>query len=101
MHRWKFASRIIYNPGSQELRSATSFVIQNGRGWRMLEYRVFLVGSDGHIKAAEELTCDTDQEACERASKIMTACPVQEVWREDQKVAVIPSDGETEKRRIA
>lgn len=67
----------------------------------MLEYRVFLVGSDGHIRAAEELTCETDQEACERARAIMSACPVREVWRGDQKIAVIPSVGEAENRRFA
>jgi hypothetical protein len=67
----------------------------------MLEYRVFLLGSDGRIKAAEELTCETDQEACEQALKILTACPVREVWRGDKKIAVIPSEGEREKRSVA
>jgi hypothetical protein len=66
----------------------------------MLEYRVYLLGSDGHIKAAEELTCDTDQEACEQALQILTACPIREVWRGDQKIAVIPSEREVEKRRV-
>ena len=56
----------------------------------MQEYRVFLIGSDGHIKAAEAFTCESDKEACLHARAVVTDCPVREVWSGDRKVAVIP-----------
>lgn len=56
----------------------------------MFEYRVFFVGHDGHIKAAEEMTCASDAEACEAALNILTDCPVREVWSGERRIAVIP-----------
>jgi hypothetical protein len=58
----------------------------------MPDYRVFLIGDDGHVKAAEAYTCDTEEDACKQAQAIMTNCPEREVWCLDRKVAVIPNE---------
>lgn len=56
----------------------------------MLEYRAFLIGTDGHVKAAEEFYCPSDDEACKKASAILTECPAVEVWNGDRRVAILP-----------
>lgn len=55
----------------------------------MLEYRVYLIGHDGHIQAAEELVCHSDEDACEKARAILTDCPMVEVWSGSRRVAVV------------
>jgi hypothetical protein len=56
----------------------------------MQEYRVFFLGTDGHVRAAEEFYCASDDEACLRARAIISDCPVREVWSRDRRVAIIP-----------
>ena len=52
---------------------------------------MFLIGDDGHIKAAEAFTCESDEDACSQARAILTNCPMLEVWCLDRKVAIIPN----------
>jgi hypothetical protein len=63
--------------------------VSHGNEGEMYEYRVFLLGSDGRIRAAEELMCPSDDEACEHARSILTKCPTVEIWSGDRRVAVL------------
>jgi hypothetical protein len=54
----------------------------------MAEYRVFLVGPDGHFKGVHELECADDKEATEQALQLVDGCDV-ELWSHDRFVAKI------------
>jgi alkanesulfonate monooxygenase SsuD/methylene tetrahydromethanopterin reductase-like flavin-dependent oxidoreductase (luciferase family) len=43
------------------------------------EYRAFSVGADGHFVGFEPIVCDTDDEAVERAKRLLDGRDV-EVW---------------------
>jgi len=45
----------------------------------MVEYRAYLVGSDGHFVDAVALTCDDDSEATEKAKRLLDRHDI-ELW---------------------
>jgi len=57
----------------------------------MADYRVYLVGEDGHFYDAVPLVCADDAEAIEQAKRLAVGRPV-ELWQLDRKVAVFPAD---------
>jgi hypothetical protein len=52
----------------------------------MPEYRVYIVGSDGHFFDAVPLECADDAEAMERAEQLVDGHDI-ELWQRDRKVA--------------
>jgi hypothetical protein len=52
----------------------------------MPEYRVYIIGSDGHFYSAVPLECADDDEARERAKQLVDGHDV-ELWQRDRKVA--------------
>jgi hypothetical protein len=57
----------------------------------MADYRIYLVGEDGHFYDAAPLVCADDAEAIEQAKRLAAGRPV-ELWQLDRKVAVFPAD---------
>jgi hypothetical protein len=57
----------------------------------MVEYRIYSLGSDGHIKSAVDFVVESDEEACEHARVLSQKerC-VTEVCSRTLRVAVIP-----------
>jgi hypothetical protein len=53
----------------------------------MLEYRVYLIGQDGHFESAVPLECPDDQTTKERAKQLVDGHDV-ELWQRARKVAV-------------
>jgi hypothetical protein len=45
----------------------------------MPEYRAFIVGPDGHLSGFEEMVCDDDSKAIERAERLVDGHDV-ELW---------------------
>jgi hypothetical protein len=60
----------------------------------MADYRVYLVGEDGHFYEAVPLICADDGEAMELALQLAVGHDV-ELWQLDRKVAVIPDQNKT------
>jgi electron transfer flavoprotein alpha/beta subunit len=60
----------------------------------MAEYRVYLVGTDGHFRDAIPLICANDAEAIEQALRLAVGHGV-ELWQLDRKVAVFPDQNKT------
>jgi hypothetical protein len=52
----------------------------------MPEYRVYVIGSDGHFQQALPLECADDAEAMERAEQLVDGHDI-ELWQRDRKVA--------------
>jgi hypothetical protein len=52
----------------------------------MPEYRVYIIGSDGHFHSAVPLECADDDEAMERAEQLVDGHDV-ELWQRDRKIA--------------
>jgi hypothetical protein len=52
----------------------------------MPEYRVYIVGSDGHFFNSVELECADDDAAMEQAEQLVDGHDV-ELWQRDRKVA--------------
>ncbi len=57
----------------------------------MNEYRVYLKGSDGHIKRRVDLICEHEEAAKEQARQLVDGHDV-ELWQLDRKVATFTSD---------
>ena len=51
----------------------------------MIEYRAFIVGSDGHFTGFEPLICADDAEAIEQAKRLVVSHDV-ELWSGDRLV---------------
>jgi hypothetical protein len=51
----------------------------------MPEYRVYIVGSDGHFFNSVEIECADDAEATEKAQQLVDGHDV-ELWQRDRKV---------------
>lgn len=49
-------------------------------------YYVYTLGNDGHIIDRQSITCDSDEEAKERAKRLVDGYPV-EMWQGARKVA--------------
>ena len=60
----------------------------------MTDYRVYLVGTDGHFYDVLPLVCADDQEAIEQAGELAIGRDV-ELWELDRKVAEIPDRNKT------
>jgi hypothetical protein len=56
----------------------------------MLDYRAYLIGSDGHFYNAVPLKCTSDDEAIEKARQLVDGHDV-ELWQLDRKVAAFKS----------
>ena len=52
---------------------------------RFLDYRVFIVGPDGHVRFRHDLRGVTEDEAKERAKQLMDGHDV-ELWYLDKKI---------------
>jgi hypothetical protein len=52
----------------------------------MPEYRVYVIGSDGHFFNSVPLECADDAEAIQRAEQLVDGHDV-ELWQRDRKVA--------------
>ena len=50
-------------------------------------YRIYWIGGDGHIKAAENLECASDEEARTKALEVMGGFPMMEVWLGANRIA--------------
>ena len=53
----------------------------------MPEYRIYIIGSDGHFHSAVPLKCDDDAEAMKQAEQLVDGHDV-ELWQRDRKVAM-------------
>jgi hypothetical protein len=53
---------------------------------KMPDYRVYIVGSDGHFSDVVPLECADDGEAVEQAKQLVDGHDV-ELWQRDRKVA--------------
>jgi hypothetical protein len=60
----------------------------------MADYRVYLVGPDGHFYEAVPLICADDAEAIERALRLASDHDV-ELWQLDRKVATFTARNKT------
>jgi hypothetical protein len=52
----------------------------------MPEYRVYIIGSDGHFIEAVPLICPDDETAQEKAKQLVDGHDI-ELWHRDRKVA--------------
>jgi hypothetical protein len=52
----------------------------------MPEYRVYIVGSDGHFFSSQGLECANDDEATEKAKQLVDGHDI-ELWQRDRKIA--------------
>ena len=52
----------------------------------MNEFRVYLIGSDGHIKSRVDLICEHEEAARERAKQLVDGHDV-ELWQLGRKIA--------------
>jgi hypothetical protein len=57
----------------------------------MADYRVYLIGEDGHFYDCVRLVCRDDAQAIARVERLASGRPV-ELWQLDRKVAVIPAE---------
>lgn len=65
-----------------------------------MDYRIYLLGEDGHIRAAENFTAEHDEDALQVARLVHDSCsdvfPARELWRGPVKLpgpAPHPPDG--------
>jgi len=56
----------------------------------MADYRVYLIGPDGHFWDVIALVCADDAEAVDRAKQLTAGRPA-ELWQLDRKVAILPA----------
>jgi hypothetical protein len=52
----------------------------------MPEYRVYIVGTDGHFFSSQILECADDSEATEQAKQLIDGHDV-ELWQRDRRIA--------------
>ena len=55
----------------------------------MPEYRAFIVGPDGHFSGFEEMVCDDDSKAIERAERLVDGHDV-ELWNGARLKLTVP-----------
>jgi hypothetical protein len=53
---------------------------------QMSDYRVYVIGSDGHFLKAIQLDCPNDEAAIESAKQFVNGHDI-EVWQRDRKIA--------------
>ena len=52
----------------------------------MPDYRVYIIGSDGHFQRSVALECADDAEATEKAKQLVDGQDI-ELWQRDRKIA--------------
>jgi hypothetical protein len=55
-------------------------------GCKMSEYRIYVIGSDGHFIEAIQLDCLDDKAAIESAKQFVNGHDI-ELWQRDRKIA--------------
>ncbi len=60
-------------------------------GIRVVEYRAYAIGSDGHIAAWEPVICENDREAIDKAKQSFQG-QIVELWCGERLVARLPTD---------
>lgn len=58
---------------------------------RMLNYRLYCLGHDGHIGLADWIEADTDDEAIAKARQLRPDAELSEVWLQNRLVARVNS----------
>jgi hypothetical protein len=56
------------------------------RGGAVTEYRVYIVGDDGHFLRAIQLDCPDDRAAIESAKQLIDGHDI-ELWQRDRRIA--------------
>jgi hypothetical protein len=56
---------------------------------KMQQYRVYLIGPDGHIIQRTDLVCEDEEAATEQAKRLVDGHDV-ELWKGAQKIATFP-----------
>lgn len=59
----------------------------------MPDYRVYVIGNDGHFFTSHPLICADDAEAIESARKLISRHGI-ELWQRDRKVTVFSTAAE-------
>jgi hypothetical protein len=62
-----------------------NFLRRQGRG-QMTDYRVYIIGNDGHFVSAIQLDCPDDNAAIESAKQFINGHDI-ELWQGDRKIA--------------
>jgi hypothetical protein len=57
----------------------------------MPEYRIYVVGRDGHFSNVKTVECDDDQKAAQEAAQVFDGHDV-EIWEQSRFVARFPSN---------
>jgi hypothetical protein len=57
----------------------------------MIDYRVYVLSTDEHIKDSANISCDSDEEAIEKARQLMKGHSLIEVWHRDRCVIRVKS----------
>ena len=70
------------------VRFACNFALTRPRGTKMQEYCAYIIGPDGHIVTRIDLTCADEDEAKERAVRLVDGQNV-ELWQGDRRIAEI------------
>jgi hypothetical protein len=65
--------------------------VRLGTGETQMEYRVYAIGTDGHILNSMPLVCDDDDQAKDRAIKLFENNAI-ELWSGERLVARINSE---------
>jgi hypothetical protein len=81
-------ARFSLEPDSGQVLSSINPSI---RTFGVAEYRAYTVGLDGHFVGFEAIVCDTDDEAIERANRMLRNYGI-EVWCADRMVAKLKSE---------
>jgi hypothetical protein len=62
----------------------------------MQDYRVFVLGPDGHVTSRVDLWCTDEADAKERAKQLVDRHDV-ELWHRDQRIAIFRHNEATKK----
>jgi hypothetical protein len=57
------------------------------------DYRIYYIGQNGRINAAETIDCETDMEALAKAAEILNGHPAIEVWQRARIVGKLTTEG--------
>jgi hypothetical protein len=60
--------------------------ISHATGTQMSEYRVYVIGDDGHFLKVIQLDCADDEAATQSAKQLVDGKDI-EVWQEERKIA--------------
>ncbi len=60
----------------------------------MSDYRIYLIGTDGHIRVGHDFCCEADSEARAQALKLLAGYREAEVWQRSRRVCVVSANME-------